>query len=66
MVCPYALESFSEQLNIIKMGDYGITLMGNFAGTTTDINLKNHHTWVCPVYVLDAIFQGNISGLPKW
>ena len=40
--------------------------MVNFSGTTTDISLKNHHTWRCPVYVLDAIFKGNISGLTKW
>ena len=40
--------------------------MENFSGTTTDIYLKNHHTWGCPVYVLDAIFQGSIYGLTKW
>ena len=26
----------------------------------------NHHTWGCPVYLLDEIFQENISGIPKW
>ena len=40
--------------------------MEMFAGTTTYINPKNHHTWGYPVYVLDAIFQGNISGIPKY
>ena len=47
------------------MDDDGITPKENFADTTTDINLKNNHTWGCPVYVLDAILQGNISVLPK-
>ena len=48
------------------MYDDGINPMEKFAGTKIDINFKNHHTWGCPVYVLDAIFQGNISGIPKW
>ena len=48
------------------MDDDGITPMENFAGTAADIYLKNHHKWVFPVYVLDEILQGNISGLPKW
>ena len=36
-----------------------------FSGPTTDITLKNYQAWDCPVYVLDVIFQGEISGLPK-
>ena len=48
------------------MDDDGVNPMEKFSGTTTDMYLKNRHTWGCPVYVLDAIFKGNISGLPKW
>ena len=48
------------------MEDDGITPMEKFAGTTTDITLKNCDTWGCPVYVLGVIFQGSISGIPKW
>ena len=48
------------------MDDDGITPMDKFVGTTTDITLKNHHTWVCPDYFLDARLQGNIVGLPYW
>ena len=59
------MKTFVENLNVLKVDDDGITPMVNFACTTTDITIKNIHTWVCPVYVLDAIFQGNISGLPK-
>ena len=48
------------------MDDDGITPKDKFSGTTTDITLKNHHIWGCRVCVLDTIFQGGISGLPKW
>ena len=47
------------------MDDDRITDMKKFSGTTTDITPKNRHTWVCTVYVLGSILQGNISGLTK-
>ena len=65
MLLPYALKNFSEELNILKVDDNGITPMEKFSGTKPNINLKNHHTYVCPFYVLDAILLGNISGLTK-
>ena len=40
--------------------------MEKFIVTTTDITLKNHHPWDCPVYVLGEILQGNIAALTKW
>ena len=66
MIWPYATKAFVEQLNVIKVDDDGINHLEKFSGTTTDISLKNSHTWGCPVYVLDAGLQVNISGLPKW
>ena len=66
MLWPYAMKAFEEQLNVIKLNDDEIIAMKKFAGTTTDIYPKNHHTWGCLVHVLDAILQGNISGLTKW
>ena len=66
MLCPYALNSLTEQLNKLKVDDDGITLMERFSGTTTNITIKNLHTWACKVYVLDTRFQGNIAELPKW
>ena len=66
MLWPYSLKAFAEQFNVIKVDYDGITPMEKFSGTTTYINLKNHHTWVYPVYVLDAILQGNIAGITKW
>ena len=53
------MKAFSEQLNEIKVDDCGITPMEKFAGITTNITIKNHHTWGCPVYVLNAILQDN-------
>ena len=66
MLWPYELKDYVEQLNVLKLDYDGITPMENSTGTTTDITLKNNHTCGCPVYVLDAGLQGNISGLPKW
>ena len=48
------------------MNYYSITPMEKFAGITTDITIKNHHTWGCPVYVFNAGSKGNIDGLTKW
>ena len=48
------------------LDDDCISPMEKFEGTTIDITIKNHHTWGCPVYILDARLQGNIAGLPKW
>ena len=66
MLWIYALKEFSEQLNSLKVDDDGVTPMQKFAGTETYITLKNHHTWGCPVYVLDAGQKGKIYGFPKW
>ena len=60
------IEVHSIKINELKVDDDGFTLMENFVSTKTDIIVKNHHTWVCPVYVLDEILQGNVSVFPKW
>ena len=66
MLCTYALKSFVGKLTEIKVNDDGITYMEKFAGKITDITIKNFHTWVCKVYVLDSRVEGNVSGLPNW
>ena len=65
MLWPYGLKALAWKSNKLKVDDYGITPMENFASTTTYITIKNHHTWGYLVYVLGAILQGNISGIPK-
>ena len=65
MLWTHSLKSLSKQFNVFKVYGDGITTMENFSGTTKDIFLKNHHTWGCPVYVLNEGLQGNIVGLTK-
>ena len=45
MLWTYTLRAFAEHLNKLKVNDDGITPMYKFAGTKTDITLKNFHTW---------------------
>ena len=66
MLLTYALEDVAENLNVLKVDDYGITPMEQFAETTTEMFIKNNHTWGFIVYGFDARLQGNIDGLPKW
>ena len=60
----YELKNLAENFNELKVDDNGITPIDKFAGTTTDITVRNPHKWGCPVYVLDAILQGNTAGYP--
>ena len=53
MLFTYAFKSLAETFNVLKVDDNVITPMEKFSYTTTDITLKNRHTWVCQVYVLD-------------
>ena len=62
---PYSLKDFAEKLNVPYVDYDGINPMEKFAGTTTYIPIKNNHTWVFPLYVLDARFKGKITLLPK-
>ena len=66
MLWPYSLKVFAEQLNVLKVDDNEITPMEKFSGTTTDIYLKNSHTWGFPVCFLDAILKVNIYGISNW
>ena len=65
MLWYYALKSFVEQLNYLKLNGDRVTPMEKFSGTTTDITLKNHHIWGYKVYVLDAGLQGHLAELTK-
>ena len=66
MLQTYKLKAFAEKLNELMVDDDGITPMEKFAGTMTDITLKNCHTLGFPVYVFDEILESKISGLTKW
>ena len=40
--------------------------MARFSGVDWLPNLKNYHTWGCPIYVLDAGLQDAGPKIPKW
>ena len=40
MLWPYEINASAEQLNVLKLDDYGITPMEKFLGPATDITLK--------------------------
>ena len=48
------------------MDNDGITLIKKLAVTKIEIYHRNHHTWGCPVYVLEKIWPDNIAELTKW
>eukprot|EP00957_Ditylum_brightwellii_P198923 15162235-Ditylum_brightwellii.AAC.1 len=48
------------------MDQEGISPEEKFCDTKVVQDLKNKHTWGCPVYVLDHNLQSGIGGLPKW
>ena len=54
MLLHYELKVFAEQLNVLNVDDYGITLIEKFTVTTEDITLENHPSWGFPGYVLYA------------
>ena len=60
------IEVHSIKINELSVDDDGFTLMENFVSTKTDIIVKNHHAWVCPVHVLDEILQVNVSVITMW
>ena len=66
MLWNYALNSFEGKPDELMVNDDGVTPIEKFVGITTHTTLKHHHTWSCPVYVLDERLQVNIYGLPKW
>ena len=38
-----------------------------FSGVqSVNVQLKNYHTFGCPVYILDSRLQTNPKGAPKW
>ena len=52
MLCPYIMKAFLEQLNELKVDYDRVTTMHKISGTTSDINVKDHHTRLCLVSVL--------------
>ena len=67
MLWPYALKYASERLNKIDMAKDGTTREQRFSGGDSNtINVKDYHSFGCPVYVLDSNLQSVPATLPKW
>ena len=44
----------------------GLNSISKFTGTVVNINIRNFHTWGCPIYVLESKLQSYPKSLPKW
>ncbi len=63
---PLALKAAADRLNRLSVTDSMDTPISIMSGTSTAIIPSDHHTWGCPVYVLDAGLQSSTIGPPKW
>ena len=37
-----------------------------FSGVEFEIFPTEYHTWSCPIFVLEYLLQGGLTGIPKW
>ena len=63
---PFALLTVAENHNLWHMDNNGKTPMMKLLGTSTFPDIKQEHTFGCPVYVLDHRLQSSSIGPPKW
>ena len=62
---PYALRNANHLKNTLPDKPNGTCKLQRFAGVQVEPNLKNNHTFACPVYALDSrLASGN--SIPKW
>ena len=66
MLWPYALLAAADRLNRFNVDEKGVSPEEKFAEVEIIRELRDEHTWGCPVYVLDQTLQGGFGGLPKW
>eukprot|EP00978_Attheya_sp_CCMP212_P007527 scaffold17426_cov58-Attheya_sp.AAC.7 len=65
----FALKAGVKVHNDFKLDNDGKTPVQKFStGDTGNIEhaLRDHHTWGCPVYILDKRLQSSSVGPPKW
>ena len=62
---PFALKQAEFNLNSLRQRKSGKPRAKSFRAMHNKINSRHYHTFVCPVYVLDARLQGAIF-IPKW
>ena len=67
MMWPFAAKCAQERMNTLQMNLNLETPDMQFSGTkAVNVQVKHHHTFGCPVYVLDSRLQSNPKGVPKW
>jgi hypothetical protein len=62
---PYAVRYLAWNMNYLKKWNQNKSPIQIFANTSMDINVKNFHTFGCPMYVLLKNHQVAIKGA-KW
>jgi hypothetical protein len=66
MLWPFALKMAAERLNLFTEDADGFSPQELLSGCKTDTDIRNFHTFGCPVFVLDHRLQGGLGGSPKW
>ena len=66
MLWPLALLAASENHNLWHVDDNGRTPMMKFLDINEFPDIKQEHTFGCPVFVLDHRLQSSSAGPPKW
>ena len=62
---PYALRTANEVYNTIPNNADGTSSIERFSGSEVDPQLKNHHTFGCPIYMLNPNLQDK-KHAPRW
>ena len=66
MLCPFATKCAKDRMNYLHVDLNLETPDMRFSNTkAVNFQLKHYHTFGCPVYILDSIFQTNPKVVPK-
>ena len=67
MLWPYALKAAQDRINQLNIDLHGKTPDMKFSGVaSTNLRMRDFHTWGCPCYILDSRLQTDPKGVPKW
>ena len=66
MLWPFALKMAAERLNNFTENAEGLSPQEVLSGCKNEIDIRDFHTFGCPVFVLDHRLQGGLGGPPKW
>ena len=66
MFWPFALKLAAERLNYFTENADGLSPQEVLSGCKAETDIRDFHTFGCPVFVLDHRLQGGLGGPPKW